>query len=139
MDPSQAPSMQANAVRLLPSSTTAMFIGTPISSALARAPSTTFCAAPSVMLLATAPPLFPDSDPRGPTSPYRGDPLGTSSLDAVPPWYRMHRPMGPERPCTWTQRTRGRLQDRSTSSASRLGAERSLLQSPVPTLCAMAN
>lgn len=36
--------MRANAVRLLPSSTTAMFIGTPISSALALAPSTIFCA-----------------------------------------------------------------------------------------------
>src|SRR5919198_2795400 len=63
IDPSQAPSMRAKAVRLLPSSTTAMFIGTPISSALARAPSTTSCAALSVMLLATAPPfLLPDSD-----------------------------------------------------------------------------
>src|SRR3954453_15998627 len=53
IDPSQAPSMRANAVRLLPSSTTAMFIGTPISSALTRAASTTDCAALRVTLSAT--------------------------------------------------------------------------------------
>src|SRR5204863_43425 len=47
---------RANAVRLLPSSTTAMFIGTPISSALARAASTTAWAVLSVTLSATLPP-----------------------------------------------------------------------------------
>jgi hypothetical protein len=39
IDPSQAPSIRENAVRLFPASTTAMFIGTPMSSALARAAS----------------------------------------------------------------------------------------------------
>src|SRR5262245_13263984 len=63
IDPSQAPSMRANAVRLLPSSTTAMFMGTPIWSALVRAPSTTFWAASSVTVLATTPPLLSDPSP----------------------------------------------------------------------------
>jgi len=48
IDPSQAPSMRANAARLLPSSTTAMFIGTPISAAFKRAAWTTASAACSV-------------------------------------------------------------------------------------------
>src|SRR5437773_3260789 len=48
IEPSQAPSMRANAVRLLPSLRTAMFIGTPFSSALAGAASTTACAALNV-------------------------------------------------------------------------------------------
>src|SRR5436190_23717148 len=56
IDPNQAPSMRANAVRLLPSSTTAMFIGTPISSAFLRAASTTSCAALRITLSATIPP-----------------------------------------------------------------------------------
>src|SRR5439155_19459040 len=54
IEPSQAPSMRANAVRLLPSSTTAMFIGTPISSAFARAASTTAWAALNVTESATS-------------------------------------------------------------------------------------
>src|SRR6188472_4192079 len=56
IDPSQAPSIRANAVRLLPSLTTAMFIGTQISSARARAASTTAWAELSVTLSATLPP-----------------------------------------------------------------------------------
>src|SRR5512133_95463 len=54
IEPSQAPSMRAKAVRLLPSSTTAMFIGTPISSALACAASTTAWALLNVTMSATA-------------------------------------------------------------------------------------
>src|SRR3954454_640884 len=64
IEPSQAPSMRPNAVRLLPSSTTAMFMGTPISSALARAASTTAWAAlrvtvsPTVSSLSVFPTRF---------------------------------------------------------------------------------
>ena len=49
IEPSQAPSCRANAARLLPASTTATFIATPISSALARPAATTVCACCRVM------------------------------------------------------------------------------------------
>ena len=52
----------------------------------------------------------------------------------VPPWYRLIRPMRPDRPDPWTHWTFWTLTDASTPSASRLGAERSLVQIRSPRL-----
>jgi hypothetical protein len=43
-------------------------------------------------------------------------------------WYRMHRPMCPERPWTWTYKPRGTLRDGSTPITRGRGAEKSLVQ-----------
>ena len=55
----------------------------------------------------------------------------------VPLWYRLIRPMCPDRPGPWTRRTIRALTDASTPAACRLGAERSRVQIPPPRLRGM--
>jgi hypothetical protein len=52
----------------------------------------------------------------------------------VPLWYRLLRPMHPDRPRMWTHRTIRTLPDTSTPVACRLGAERSPVQIRPPRL-----
>ena len=52
----------------------------------------------------------------------------------VPLWYRMHRPICPDRPRRWTHRKRRTLRDTKTPESARLGAERSLVQIQSPRL-----
>src|SRR5438876_1846808 len=49
--------------------------------------------------------------------------VGSRVPELVPPWYRLLRPMRPDRPEPWAHRTSWTLADTSTRSARRLGAE----------------
>ena len=60
--------------------------------------------------------------------------LGLDPRRAVPLWYRMHRPICPECPPTWTMGTKGTPRGASLPLARRLGAERSLVQIQSPRL-----
>src|SRR4051794_20920458 len=63
----------------------------------------------------------------------RAAPLTTAiRAFVVPPWYRLLRPMRPDRRERWTHRTFWTLVDGSTRTARRLGAERSLVQIQSP-------
>ena len=82
----------------------------------------------------------PDS-PVSRQTPIDADCLGTgvptrdSAREAVVPlWYRMHRPLRPGRPRTWTYRAIWTLTDTSTLGVARLGAERSPVQIRPPRL-----
>src|SRR3954453_3288774 len=68
--------------------------------------------------------LVPHSSPRATADSGR----------VVPPWYRLLRPMRPDRPEPWTHRTFWTLTEASTRPACRLGAERSLVQIQSPRL-----
>jgi hypothetical protein len=61
-------------------------------------------------------------------------PPARSTTPAVPLWYRLLRPMRPDRPRTRTHRTVWTPTDTSTPAACRLGAERSRVQIAPPRL-----